>query len=138
MWFASHFQQEPNTKRFLRKKTRCFGRNIKLGDKKYDPLERKDVDAFLKWELTDEYQYQNEKFDCENFALRTMSNAQIYFVAKFDINPAFGMCWVYGPKGMHAINFYIYGSHDTVVYIEPQTDEEYFLNGKKVRFILLL
>ena len=66
-----------------------------------------------------------------------MSNAQIYFVDKFDKNPAFGMCWVSGRKGIHAINFYIYKSHDSIVYIEPQTDEEYFLNGERVRFLLM-
>ena len=137
MLFERYFRKEPDTKRFLRNKTRCFGRDIKLGDKNYDPLERKDVDIFLEWDLTDKGQYQNEKFDCENFALRTMSNAQIYFVDKFDINPAFGMCWVSGSKGLHAINFYIYGSHDTIVYTEPQTDEEYFVKGEKVRFILM-
>jgi len=137
MSFASHFRKENDSKRFLRKETRCSGRSIKLGDKHYDSLERKDVAAFLKWDLTDERQYKNEKFDCENFALRTMSNAQIYFVDKFNINPAFGMCWVSGRKGMHAINFYIYKSHDSIVYIEPQTDEEYFLNGERVRFLLM-
>lgn len=124
-------------KRFLKKKTRCFGRNIKLGDKNYNPLERNLVMAFLKWDLTDEHQYRNEKFDCENFALRTMSNAQLYFVDKYDINPAFGMCWVSGRKGMHAVNFYIHKSHDSIVYIEPQTDEEYFLRGERVRFVLM-
>lgn len=137
MRFPSHFRKENDAKRFLRRKTRCFGRNIKLGDKNYDHLERNKVATFLKWDLTDEYHYYNEKFDCENFALRTMSNAQVYFVDKFDINPAFGMCWVSGSKESHAINFYILKSHDSIVYIEPQTDEEYFLKGEKVRFILM-
>jgi hypothetical protein len=137
MRFLNHFRKESNTKRFLRKKTRCWGRNIKLGDKSYGKLQRADVTTFLEWDLTDKRQYTKEKFDCENFALSTMCNAQSYFINNFDINPPFGMCWVSGPEGMHAINFYVHESHDTVVYIEPQTDEEYFLKREKVRFLLM-
>lgn len=126
-----------DTSKFLRKSMRCSRGNMKLGDKKYDYLRRDLVDAFLKVDTTDKKQYIKEKFDCENFALRTMSNAQLYFVDHFDINPAFGMCWVDGIDDLHAINFYIAKSPRAIVYIEPQTDKEYFLDGERVRFVLM-
>ena len=130
-------KKEEGVRRLLRRKTRCSYRNMKIGDRDYDSLGRWEVNTFLNLDKTDKIKYREEKFDCENFALRVMSNAQIYFVEKFNINPAFGMCWVSGKDGLHAINFYILKPHNIIVYIEPQSDDEYFLNGEKVKYILL-
>lgn len=138
MCFPNRSERTSSIKSLLRKQMRCSYRNLHLGDRNYDPVLRNDVTEFLKYDKTDKLKYKKEKFDCENFALRVMSNAQLYFVNKFDINPAFGMCWVQRKREeMHAINFYISKVHNSIIYIEPQTDKEYFLDGERVRFVLL-
>lgn len=138
MSFLNRPRRTSSIKSLLRKQMRCSYRNLHLGDKDYDSLFRGDVTEFLKYDKTDKLKYKKEKFDCENFALRLMSNAQLYFVDKLDINPAFGMCWVQRKREeMRAINFFVSKVLNSIVYIEPQTDTEYFLNGERVRFVLL-
>jgi hypothetical protein len=117
--------------RLIKKQTHCSYSNIFMGDKQYDTLTKDQVIKFLEYDLTDRKKYESEYWDCDNFSLRTMSNAQIYFLENMHLNPALGIVWT----ERHALNFYL-DNNSIIHYIEPQTDCETEPQSK-IKFVLL-
>lgn len=118
-------------KYLLHRTTHCPYRYIFLSDKYLSPLSVNQVKDFLDFDMTDRKPYKNEIWDCDNYALRVMSNAQIYFIERENINPAFGLYWTHN----HAKNLY-YCTDGTIHFIEPQLDVETKLLSP-ARFVLM-
>lgn len=120
-------------KSIIRKATRCSSRHIYISDKYLSGLKKGDVTEFLERDLTNKKKYTGDPgWDCDNYSLRLMSNAQIYFIEKKNINPAFGLCWA----GGHAINFYYCLNDNKIHFIESQIDKEIKLHSK-ARLVLI-
>lgn len=119
-------------KRIVRKTTRCPSSKIFIGDAHLSALKLKDVTAFLKQDLTDKKIYTGDPgWNCDKYALRLMSNAQVYFIEKKNVNPAFGLCWA----GGHAFNLFYCLDDNKIHFIEPQLDKEIKLLSR-ARFVL--
>lgn len=127
------YEKKPlSLKRIVRKATRASSSNIFIGDKYLSGLKLKEVFEFLQHDLTDKKIYTGDPgWDCDNYALRLMSNAQVYFIEKKNINPAFGLCWA----GGHAFNLFYCGDDNKIHFIEPQRDKEITLSAR-ARFVL--
>lgn len=126
-------KKTPTLKKIIRKATRCSSRNIFISDKYLSALKKGDVNDFLERDLTDKKKYTGDPgWDCDNYALRLMSNAQIHFIEKKNINPAFGLCWA----GGHAINLYYCLNDNKIHFIESQLDKEIKVYSK-ARLVLI-
>jgi len=122
----------PSLKRIVRKATKAPSSKIFIGDQYLSALKRKDVVAFLKQDITDKKVYTGDPgWNCDKYALRLMSNAQVYFIEKKNINPAFGLCWA----GGHAFNLVYCSDDNRIHFIEPQSDKEIKLSSR-ARFVL--
>ena len=126
-------KRQPSLKSIVRKATRCASGHIYISDKYLSALGKEDVNDFLERDLTDRKKYTGDPgWDCDNYSLRLMSNAQIEFIEKKNSNPAFGLCWA----GGHAINLYYCSDDDEIHFIEPQLDKEVKLTTR-ARFVLI-
>lgn len=125
-------KQQPSLKQLIHKQTGCSYRYIFIGDAHLSALKLKDVIAFLKHDLTDKKIYTGDPgWNCDNYGLRLISNAQVYFIEKKNINPAFGLCWA----GGHAFNLFYCSDDNKIHFIEPQLDKEIKLLSR-ARFVL--
>ena len=125
-------KRHPSLKRIVRKTTKASFSKIFIGDAHLSALKLKDVADFLKRDLTDKKIYTGDPgWNCDNYGLRLMSNAQVYFIEKKNINPAFGLCWA----GGHAFNLFYCSDDNKIHFIEPQLDKEIKLLSR-ARFVL--
>lgn len=126
-------KKQPSLKRIVRKATKAASSKIFIGDRYLSALKFKDVTDFVKQDLTDRKIYTGDPgWDCDNYALRLMSNAQVHFIEKKNINPAFGLCWA----GGHAFNLFYCSDDDKIHFIEPQLDKELKWPLSRARFVL--
>jgi len=89
-----------------------------LTDAKYKTTTKKEIERYLKEDITDEYKYISEYFDCDDFSHRLMGNLH---------NPdwghlTFGIVHTKVPNGAHAVNIFI-SDQNKVYLIEPQNDK---------------
>jgi len=91
---------------------------ILLSDGYYKTTTKKELERYLKYDLTDTWDYIPEYFDCDDSSYSLMGHLS---------NPdwgclAFGIVWTKVPGGAHAVNCFI--SNSGIVYIvEPQNDK---------------
>lgn len=123
-------------KRVLGRELHCSKRRIKVGDAHLDPVSSAQMSEFLLVDKTDELKWKEGVQDCDNFALYFRANAKKWFERQ-DINAAVATIWIYPTwtEVAHAFNFYL-KPNMKVVYIEPQTDNERFLNAR-VDFVII-
>ena len=90
---------------------------ILLSDAKYKTTTKKEIERYLKYDLTDTWDYVPEYFDCDNSSYSLMGHLS---------NPdwgclTFGIVWTKVPGGAHAVNCFI-DNNGEVWIVEPQTD----------------
>ena len=113
-------KRQPTLKGILKKALHCSRRNIYISDKRFDLVSNKDMQAFLAFDKTDEKEWKEEIWDCDNFSLQFAASAQRYF-AQRNINAAIGIIWTKN----HAFNLSV--NPDFMVRLwEPQSDAEMF------------
>lgn len=129
-------RRPPTLTRVLGRELHCSKRRIKVGDKHLDPISSAQMSEFLVYDKTDELKWKEEVQDCDNFALYLRANAKKWFERQ-GINAAVATIWTYPTRieVAHAFNFYLLPILK-VVYIEPQTDMERFLNAR-VNFVII-
>jgi len=89
-----------------------------ISDSDYKTTTKKELERYLKEDITDSYKYVSEYFDCDDFSFCLMGQLS---------NPdwgclAFGIVWTKVPGGAHAVNCFISNS-GTVYLVEPQSDK---------------
>ena len=88
------------------------------------------MQGFLAFDKTDENEWKEEIWDCDNFSLQFAASAQRYF-AQRGINAAVGIVWT----DKHAFNLSV--NPDFMVRLwEPQTDARLFLNAR-VKMVII-
>ena len=117
-------------KRLLRKKTNCSRRNIYVSDPHFDPISDKAMTEFLVFDNTDNNDWKEDIWDCDNFAIQFMASAQRYF-AQRGLNAAVGIIWT----EKHAFNWYL-NTDMKIHYVEPQSDAKMFLT-ERVKLVLI-
>ncbi len=113
----------------LRKATGC--RNIYIPDRHLDLLRKEDVMTFLWIDKTNGKEYEEEVWDCDDYARDLYCRAKNHFAEKRGLNAAFGLVWT----RYHAFNFFVDNDRN-VLFIEPQTDAFVSLITKP-RFMLV-
>jgi len=123
-------RRPPTLKKVLSKKMHCSRRRIYVGDQYLAPVTSKMMGEFLVYDKTDELKWKEGVLECNTFALFFHANAKRWFLNK-GLNAAVGTIWTYATKEEveHAFNFYLLPSWD-VIYIEPQTDMERWLDAR--------
>jgi hypothetical protein len=108
----------------------CSRRRINVGDKYLSPIPSKAMGEFIVIDETDELEWKKGVLECNTFALFFRANAKRWFLNQ-GINAAVGTIWTYPTQEevAHAFNFYLRPTWQ-VIYIEPQTDRERFLNAR--------
>ena len=88
------------------------------------------MDEFIAVDKTDELEWKKGILECNTFALFFRANAKRWFLDQ-GINAAIGTIWTYKTRleVAHAFNFYLLPTWK-IIYIEPQTDKECFLNAR--------
>ena len=129
-------KRPPTLKRVLGKELHCSKRRIKVGDKHLDPIQPKAMGEFLINDKTDELQWKKGVLECNTFALFFRARAKRWFLDRGS-NAAVGTIWVYPTwtEVAHAFNFYL-NPNMKIIFIEPQTDQERFLNAR-VNFVII-
>lgn len=117
-------------KTFLGRRMHCSSRKVKVGDRYLVPIPPKAMGEFLVYDETDELEWKKGVLECNTFALFFRANAKRWFLNR-GINAAVGTIWTYPTREevAHAFNFYLLPS-GYIIYIEPQTDRERFLNAR--------
>lgn len=123
-------RRQPTLKTALSRQMGCSSRRINVGDKYLAPVTSKAMGGFLIYDKTDELEWKKGILECNTFALFFRANAKRWFLNR-GINAAVGTIWTYPTREevAHAFNFYLLPTL-YVIYIEPQTDRERFLNAR--------
>lgn len=123
-------KRQPTLKTLLGREMHCSRRKIYVGDKYLAPVTSKAMGEFLICDETDELEWKKDVLECNTFALFFRANAKRWFLDQ-GINAAVGTIWTYKTwkEVAHAFNFYLLPTWK-VIYIEPQTDRERFLNAR--------
>ena len=123
-------KREPTLKRLLSKAMHCSRRRINVGDRYLEPVTSKEMGEFLTYDKTDELKWKKGVLECNTFALFLRANAKRWFL-NVCRNVAVGTVWTYptSDKIGHAFNYYL-NPDLKVVYIEPQSDRECFLDAR--------
>ena len=79
---------------------------------------------FLVFDGTNNKEWKEDIWDCDNFAIQFMAAAQRYF-AQRGLNAAVGIIWA----KKHAFNWYL-NTNMEIHYVEPQTDAKTFLTAR--------
>lgn len=87
--------------------------------------------TFLWIDKTNGKEYEEEVWDCDDFARDLYCRAKNHFAEKRGLNAAFGLVWT----SEHAFNFFV-DTNREVFFIEPQTDAFASLINKP-RFMLI-
>lgn len=108
----------------------CSRRRINVGDQYLTPITSKAMGEFLVYDKTDELEWKKGILECNTFTLFFRANAKRWFLNQ-GINAAIGTIWTYKTREevAHAFNFYLLPRLH-VIYVEPQTDKERFLNAR--------
>ena len=122
--------RQPTLKRVLSKQMHCSRRRINVGDQYLTPITSKAMGAFVVADKTDELEWKKGVLECNTFALFFRANAKRWFLNQ-GLNAAVGTIWTYATKEEveHACNFYLKPDLK-VIYLEPQTDMERWLNAR--------
>lgn len=123
-------RRQPALKTILSRQMHCSRRRINVGDEYLAPVTSKAMGKFLVYDNTDELEWKKGVLECNTFALFFRANAKRWFLNQ-KINAAVGTIWTYPTRTEvgHAFNFYLLPSL-RVIYVEPQTDRERFLNAR--------
>jgi diphthamide synthase subunit DPH2 len=97
-------------------------------DEKYKIMKLKDLQIFLKKDLTNLYPYQENYRDCEDFAIYVWNN-----IKKQYGNVAFGL----GIGTSHSFNIYI-DENKKVWAVEPQDDSIHDITGKYKPILIVI
>lgn len=91
---------------------------------------------FLIYDKTDELKWKKGILECNTFALFFRAQAKRWFLNQ-GLNVAVGTIWTYATREEveHAFNFYLKPDLK-VIYTEPQTDKERWLNAR-VKLIII-
>ncbi len=129
-------KRKPTLKRLIANEIHCSKRRIKVGDRYLDPIAPKAMGEFLIADKTDELQWKKGVLECNTFALFFRAHAKRWFLDRGS-NAAVGTIWTYATwtKVAHAFNFYL-TPNMKVIFIEPQTDQERFLDAR-VDFVII-
>ena len=111
-----------------------------ISDHKFKTTTKEELMRFLKYDMTDAYNYTSEYYDCDDFSyalMGTLSNP------KWGCLP-FGIMWT-GTKfdsegkatAAHAVNFFIDASRKIWV-IEPQNDKVFVIPKTWKPFLLMM
>ena len=102
--------------------------NIKIGDNDYYLPTEPEYMTILTQSLIDRRTYLYQRFDCDDFAhvLKGEFSIHWYSAGESQHGICFGLMWGFfnWQVGPHAINWVI-DAEETMVLIEPQTDEVY-------------
>jgi hypothetical protein len=130
-------KRKKSLKYVLARAMHCSKRRIFLGDKFLEPITSKAMGEFLVADETDELEWKKNVLECNLFALYLRANCKKWF-GRQGLNVAVGTIWVYPTRNKvgHAFNFYVLPSLE-VRYIEPQTDAEMFLEGRRVKLVII-
>jgi hypothetical protein len=123
-------------KTLLSRQMHCSRRKINVGDEYLSPVTPKAMSKFIIYDKTDELEWKRNVLECNTFALFFRANAKRWFLNQ-GINAAVGTIWTYPTRAevAHAFNFYLVPPL-YVIYVEPQTDKERFLNAR-VQLVLI-
>ena len=101
-----------------------------LTDYNYFLPNKKQVEEFLKYDLTNYKQYKKESFDCDDFALVLLGKLKNHFK---------GFAFGFGMSDSHAFNVFIDNEKQLWI-IEPQNDKifKYDKNNKKYKLNMVL
>jgi hypothetical protein len=106
---------------------------ILLSDNSYKTTKKSEFERFIAEDITDQWQYVPEFFDCDDFSFSIMGQLS---------NPdwgalTFGILWTNTPNGAHAVNCFI--DKDREVWIlEPQNDQLYRLPGNWNPYLVIM
>lgn len=123
-------ERRMSLKRLLSEQMHCSRRQVNVGDQYLTPIPSKAMSDFLVYDKTEELEWKKGILECNTFALLFRANAKRWFLNQ-GINAAVGTIWTYPTRTEvgHAFNFYL-TPELKVIYIEPQTDRERFLNAR--------
>lgn len=106
---------------------------ILLADNDYKTTTKSELERFLAHDITDQWQYVSEFYDCDDFSFSVMGQLS---------NPdwgalTFGILWTNVPGGAHAVNCFIDNNREVWI-IEPQNDAFYKLPGDWTPFLVIM
>jgi hypothetical protein len=104
--------------------------HLLIADERYRLMKKDMLINLLKKDKTDQYQWIEEDWDCDNFAEVLDGNIDELTYPK---GYAFGQLWFFTNTFGHAINFAILDTKD-IVLIEPQNDEIFTWNDIKNKY----
>jgi len=104
-------------------------RRVEVPDKHMDLPTDSDMKRWLAYDKTDKKPYENEVWDCDDFARNCWNNIR-NMALKEGKNIAFALTWSQG----HALNLYV-NNNRQVIFIEPQTDRQTSVHSA-LRFVI--
>ena len=101
----------------VQKQVKGFTSKYEVLDEGYDMISLSELKKYLRWNKVSNRKWTREDFDCDNFAIKVMSD-----VKEWMPRACFGFCTITFDNGYrHAVNLFIDENYQ-VWFVEPQND----------------